>query len=71
MPANVVDGSRASSSMGVTSETASTSVASGDFMDEYSEALQHELQQSSLAKSFNTAEVKDESAKVICALVRL
>lgn len=65
MPANDVDESRASSSMGVVNETASTSVAGGDFMDEYSEALQHELQQSSLAKSFNTADVKDESAKAI------
>lgn len=46
-------------------DVASTSNASGDFMDEYSEALQHELQQSSLAKSFATAE-KDEPDQVIC-----
>lgn len=59
------DESRASSSRGVVNETASTSGATGDFMGEYSDALQHELQQSSLAKSFTTADVNDESSKVI------
>jgi hypothetical protein len=59
----MADESRASSSRGVVNETASTSGAGGDFMGEYSEALQHELQQSSLAKSFTIADVNDKSTK--------
>ena len=61
MPADDgIDELKASSSLGArAADVASTSKASGDFMDEYSEALRHELQQSSLAKSFAVSE-KDE-----------
>lgn len=60
-----IDELSASSSLGnQASDVASTSKASGDFMDEYSDALQHELQRSSLAKSFATAE-KDEPDEVV------
>lgn len=66
---------RASSSLGNpagVSQIARSSKSSDDFMEEYSEALQRELQGSSLAKSFETPEIKDGPAKVIkAALVYL
>lgn len=47
----------------------STSRSSGGFMDEYSDALQHELQWTSLGKSFaSSSEEKDEPAKVFVIL---
>jgi hypothetical protein len=66
MPADDnIDESRASSSLGVQAgDIASTSKGSDDFMEEYSEALQHELQRSSLVKSFSVAE-KDEPDEVV------
>lgn len=58
---------RASSSLGNpagVSQIARSSKSSDDFMEEYSEALQRELQGSSLAKSFETPEIKDGPAKM-------
>lgn len=50
----------------------STSRSGGGFMDEYSDALQHELQRTSLGKSFaSSSEEKDEPAKVFVILIHL
>lgn len=49
----------------------STSRSDGGFMDEYSDALQHELQRTSLGKSFASSEEKDEPAKVFVILIHL